>query len=142
MAQELCEQILANCPLFEEKGITPHFEDSDKSVIAFADKRLLGRIVQNLISNSSKYTGGDIYFRIEEGESVVMVVSNPVMDEIDTERIFDKFYVQDKSRHGGHGIGLYLCREFAEAMGGSIFAEMKENYLHIYVRLQKVKSEE
>lgn len=137
VAEELCEQILANCPLFEEKGITPHFENSDRCVIALADKMMLGRIVQNLISNSIKYTCGDIYFNLAEEESVVVVISNPVTDEIDTERIFDKFYVQDKSRHGGYGIGLYLCKEFAEAMGGSICAKMNENYLNIFLKLCK-----
>lgn len=139
VAEELCEQILANCPLLEEKGITPHFENSDCSVIVSADKMLLGRIVQNLISNSIKYTCGDIYFNLTEEEAVVIMISNPVTDQIDTEHIFDKFYVQDQSRHDGYGIGLYLCKAFAEAMGGSIYAKMDENYLNIYLKLNKFK---
>ena len=132
----LCEQILANYPIFEEKGITPHFEDSDKTVIVSADPNLLNRVIQNLISNGVKYTSGDIFFHIcQENEHVIMAVSNPVNDYIDVDQIFDRFYTQDKSRSKGSGIGLYICRQFIEAMGGSIRAEMEGNCLVIKVVL-------
>lgn len=136
-AGELCEQILINHPLFEEKHITPHFKDSDHPVIVWADKRLLERMIQNLISNSIKYTCGDIYFCVEESKDAVITVSNPVAGKIDTEHIFDKFYVQDASNHSGYGVGLFLCREFAESMGGEICAKMHGNNLSISLRLKK-----
>lgn len=136
VAGMLCEQILANYPVFEEKGITPHFDDSDKTVMVFADPNLLNRVVQNLISNGVKYTDGDIFFHIcQENEHVIVTVSNPVNDYIDVDHIFDRFYTQDKSRSKGSGIGLYICRQFIEAMGGNISAEMEENCLVIKVAL-------
>ncbi|MBD5453012.1 MAG: HAMP domain-containing histidine kinase [Lachnospiraceae bacterium] len=132
----LCEQILANYPIFEEKGITPHFDDSDKTVMVSADPNLLNRVIQNLISNGVKYTSGDIFFHIcQENEHVIMTVSNPVNDYIDVDHIFDRFYTQDKSRSKGSGIGLYICRQFIEAMGGNIRAEMEGNCLVIKVVL-------
>ena len=132
----LCEQILANYPIFEEKGITPHFDDSDKTVIVSADPNLLNRVIQNLISNGVKYTSRDIFFHIsQENEHVIMAVSNPVSSYIDVDHIFDRFYTQDKSRSKGSGIGLYICRQFIEAMGGSIRGEMEGNCLVIKVVL-------
>ena len=132
----LCEQILANYPIFEEKGITPHFDDSDKTVMVSADPNLLNRVIQNLISNGVKYTSGDIFFHIcQENEHVIMTVSNPVNDYIDVDHIFDRFYTQDKSRSKGSGIGLYICRQFIEAMGGNIRAEMEGDCLVIKVML-------
>lgn len=136
VAGMICEQILANYPIFEDKSITPHFEDSDKPVIASADSALLNRVIQNLISNGIKYTQGDILFGIcQEDGQVIITVSNPVNTYIDVARIFDRFYTQDKSRNKGSGIGLYLCRRFIEAMGGSISAEMDRNYLDIKITL-------
>ena len=136
VAGMICEQILANYPIFEDKSITPHFEDSDKPVIASADSALLNRVIQNLISNGVKYTQGDIFFGIcQEDGQVIITVSNPVNTYIDVARIFDRFYTQDKSRNKGSGIGLYICRRFIEAMGGSISAEMDRNYLAIKVTL-------
>lgn len=136
VAGMICEQILAYYPVFEGKSITPHFEDSDKPVIASADSALLNRVIQNLISNGIKYADGDIFFAIrQESGQAVITVSNPVNTYIDADRIFDRFYTQDKSRNKGSGIGLYICRQFIEAMGGSISAEIDRNYLSIKVTL-------
>ncbi|MCM1058224.1 MAG: HAMP domain-containing histidine kinase [Firmicutes bacterium] len=132
----LCEQILANQPVFERKNISPHCEDLDKPVIVSADYNLLNRVIQNLISNAVKYTDGDITFHIAlENKKVILTVSNSVKNPVDVTRIFERFYTQDKSRSKGSGIGLYLCRQFAEAMGGSISAEMDENRLLVKVML-------
>lgn len=132
----ICEQILANYPIFEGKNITPHFEDLDKTVMVSADPNMLARVIQNLISNGVKYTSGDIFFRAcQENGRVIITVSNPVNACVDAEHIFDRFYTQDKSRSRGSGIGLYLCRQFVEAMGGSISAKMDGNRLAIKVIL-------
>ncbi len=132
----VCEQILTNYPIFEEKNITPHFENSDKTVMVSADPDLLNRVIQNLISNGVKYTSGDIHFLIrQENGKVVITVSNPVNTDVDVTHIFDRFYTQDKSRSKGSGIGLYICRQLIEAMGGSINAEVKGKSLYIKVTL-------
>lgn len=136
VAGMICEQILANYPVFEGKSITPHFEDSDQPVIVSADAALLNRVIQNLISNGIKYTSKDIFFRIfQENGQVTIIVSNPINTYVNAARIFDRFYTQDKSRSKGSGIGLYLCRQFIEAMGGSISAEIDKNCLSIKVTL-------
>lgn len=137
VAGMICEQILAHYPIFEGKSITPHFEDADKPVIASADTALLNRVFQNLISNGVKYASGDIFFDIcQENGQVIITVSNPIDADIDVDRIFDRFYTQDKSRNKGSGIGLYLCRQFMEAMGGSIHAEASGRVLSIKVMLK------
>ena len=140
VAGMICEQILANYPLFECKSITPHFEDSDKPVMAFADVNLLNRVIQNLISNSVKYTSGDIFFHLfQKNRQVVIVVSNPVNTDVDITHIFDRFYTQDKSGSKGSGIGLYICRQFIEAMGGSISAKVEGKSLSIIVTLNSAE---
>ena len=136
----LCEQILAGYPVFEEKGIVPHFEDPGCTVMVYADPGMLNRVIQNLISNGVKYTAGDIFFRIcRETDRVFITVANPVSTYVDVSHIFDRFYTQDKSRSRGSGIGLYLCRQFTEAMGGGICAELEENILIVKVALPMVK---
>lgn len=136
----ICEQILANHPIFEGKKITPHFENSDKAVMVYADPNMLNRVIQNLISNGVKYASGDISFNTcREGERVIITVSNPVNSYIDIAHIFDRFYTQDKSRSKGSGIGLYICRQFTEAMDGSISADMDGNRLSIKVILNSVR---
>lgn len=135
----LCELILANYPDFEAKSITPHFEDSGKPVYASADKKMLARVIQNLISNGIKYGSPGLDFTLTDDEAVHISVSNPVMEnDIDVERIFVKFYQTSRSRStSGAGIGLYICRKFVEAMNGSIMADIDAGRLTINVILNK-----
>lgn len=142
VAGVISEQILANYPIFEEKNISPHFENSDKVVMAYADFNMLNRVIQNLISNGVKYASGDISFcACQEDGQIIITVSNTVNAYIDTTQIFDRFYTQDKSRSKGCGIGLYICRQLTEAMGGNISAEIDGNCLSIKVILNSVSLE-
>lgn len=134
----LCELILANYPNFEAKGITPFFEDTGTSVVALADRKMLTRIVQNLMSNSIKYADGNVAFAVSSSDMIEISVTNHTKEKfIDTARVFDKFYQASKSRtSGGAGIGLYICRQFAEAMGGSIEAVFEDDVLMFVLRLK------
>lgn len=133
----LCELILANYPNFEAKGITPRFADNGRSVFAQADRKMLTRVIQNLISNGTKYGNERMDFVLTVDEAVHISVSNPISEnEIDTERIFDKFYRVSKSRTtNSAGLGLYICKQFVDAMGGSISALAEGGILTITVTL-------
>lgn len=135
----LCEQILANYPSFSARNITPHFKEADVPVFVSADKNMLTRIIQNLLSNSIKYTSGDIDCNISVGDNIIMTVSNSTNERnIDTDRIFDKFFRQEESRiANGSGLGLYICRQFAESMGGGIEAKFESGVLNIILMLNK-----
>lgn len=135
----LCEQILGNYIEFEKSGIKPIYLQSDRQSLVMADRGLLTRVLQNLISNAIKYTIGNVTFFVDEmdGNITKLAVSNPVAQtHIDTEMLFEKFYQNDLSRSNeGSGIGLYLCRCFLEKMNGSITAEIENNVLSINVFL-------
>ncbi|MDE7400382.1 MAG: hypothetical protein K2N06_12770, partial [Oscillospiraceae bacterium] len=62
---------------------------------------------------------------------------NPISDnEIDTEKMFDKFYRASRSRTAnGAGIGLYICKQFIEAMNGGVSASVRDGVLTITVTL-------
>ena len=126
ISEMLCEQILANYPNFEQKKITPEFAQAGRAFYIDGDVELLERALQNLISNSIKYSSGRIVFSLSEQsqkETVVLKVSNSVKRTIDTEHVFDRFYREDAARStDGTGLGLYICRKFIEDMGGSIKA--------------------
>lgn len=134
----LCELILANFPNFEAKGITPHFADSGKPVYAHADRKMLARVIQNLIANGIQYGRGRLCFTLTAGETVQLTVSNPISDHaVDPEKMFDQFYRAGRSgTAGGAGIGLTICRQFVEAMGGSISASAGDGMLTITVTLR------
>lgn len=97
---------------------------------------LLDSIVFNYISNAVKYSpkGSTITIkarRTRRRRTVISVVDQGVGIAPDLrERIFEKFYrIQDDRLYGakGTGLGLYLCRYFAEQMGGKVEVKPGEN---------------
>ena len=138
LCEVVCEEILANYPTFEKKGITPLFEQANDDIQIYADKKLLVRVIQNLISNGIKYSTGKMGFVITEGQSVTLTISNSTSEKVDAEKIFDKFYRADASRNGeGAGLGLYICRKLAEEMNGKISAVNENGALTISIEFMK-----
>ena len=137
LCQVVCEEILAAHPQFEDRGIIPVFEQADEDIWVWADPRQITRVVQNLISNAVKYSAGKVDFSVTQGKRVLLNVTNDLCGEVDTERIFDRFYQGDVSRsRGGSGLGLYICRRFVENMGGEIRAECEDGKLAVKVELE------
>lgn len=132
ICEVVCEEILANYLSFEKKGITPLFEQADGEILVWVDRKLLVRVIQNLISNGIKYSTGKMAFTITTGEQIALSISNSISQFIDTEKIFDKFYRAEVSRNGeGAGLGLYICRKLVEEMNGNITACSTGNTLTI-----------
>lgn len=136
----ICEEILAESPEIDKKGIEPVFEQSDQDIYVKADKKKLSRIIQNLISNAVKYSDGRLEFRIEDkdAEYLSLRIITDSAAKIDTDKIFDRFYQNDSSRtKGGAGLGLYICKSFVEMMDGSITAEQDGRTFEILMRLPR-----
>jgi signal transduction histidine kinase len=79
----------------------------------------------NLIVNAIRYSpeGGSVWIRAaEEGDRVGIVVADQGkgIAQADQERIFEKFERVDPLEPGGTGLGLYIARRLARAMGGDI----------------------
>lgn len=140
LCEVICEEILAESPEIDRRGIEPTFEQAEQNIYVNADKKKLVRIVQNLISNAVKYSDKRLEFKIETGRSaggsrdagsVEMCIITDSGIKIDTDRIFDRFVKGDSARaSGGAGLGLYICRNFARMMGGDISAEQDdENFI-------------
>ena len=136
ICEVVCEEILANYLGFEEKGITPIFDQANYAVFVWADRKMLQRVIQNLISNGIKYSAGKMEFSISKDQKVLLRISTSISETVDVQKIFDKFYRADNSRNSeGIGIGLYICRKFIEDMNGDISAHMYDNMLNINIEL-------
>ncbi len=93
-----------------------------------ADQNLIRRVVQNLLSNSLKFTpaNGYVYLRVSAGDSTLMVSvtdNGPGIPVFDRDRIFDKFQQGKGSERGGAGLGLTFCKLAVEAHQGRIWVE-------------------
>ncbi len=123
--------IIENSQVFlDENNISIENKIGEK-IFVKADRLRFGELLNNLITNSIKYTpdsGGEITIDAkEEGDFVTISVKDTGIG-IKQERIihvFDEFYKADISRHDldSSGLGLAICKRIVEKHGGKIWVE-------------------
>lgn len=112
-----------------ERDIKIHLEmqgNIGSSILIEVEK--LERILDNIFSNSLQYTpsGGDISVLVKSEDNQIyykICDSGIGFTSKDLEKAFDKFYRGDDSRQtkeGHSGLGLYIVKQLAIQMGGSI----------------------
>jgi len=98
---------------------------ADETLPARGEFKRVLQILVNLIGNAVRYSpdGGMVWIRSEqEGDLAVVIVADQGkgLEPADHARIFEKFERVDESEPGGSGLGLYIARKLARAMGGDI----------------------
>ncbi|MEQ9379818.1 MAG: PAS domain-containing protein, partial [Pirellulales bacterium] len=99
-------------------------------VMVECDPTRLLQVVENLLSNASKYTPVEgvitIEIREEVNECILSVQDNGLgIDPDKLEKIFDLFFQSNKAidrSDGGIGVGLTLVRTLVEMHGGTVIA--------------------
>ena len=94
------------------------------------DPTRIKQVITNLISNALKFTDtGRVDVRVDalgEGRYRFQITDSGIgFDTQFAERLFDRFEQADNSitrRYGGAGLGLAICRQLVELMGGTISA--------------------
>jgi anti-sigma regulatory factor (Ser/Thr protein kinase) len=102
--------------------ITP---DSSIKIGATAEFRRVLQIMLNLVTNAVRYSpdGTEVKIEIEtSGEGAIINVSDQGsgISPVDRDRVFEKFERLGRSGDGGSGLGLYISRRLARAMGGDL----------------------
>lgn len=136
-------QPLDICALLHEKAalFSPQAQRENKQITVDtppvlptppADRELVGRVLDNLLSNAFKYTseGGQIILQATpNGNALEIGVADdgPGIAPEQAVHIFDKFYqIQDGSpTRRGSGLGLAFCRLVVETHGGKIWVDSR-----------------
>ncbi len=93
-------------------------------------------VIQNIIENAVKYGDGHfIHIYISEEENCKLItVKNSGCTLSDTEipHIFDSFWRGANSENqAGSGLGLYICRQLMNKMGGEVFANVHDDIIEV-----------
>ncbi len=115
-------------PAAQEKGLKLGMQ-VPAGLCAWADPKLLRRIVTNLLSNAVKFTR-EGFVKIsaadEEKQTVISVQDSGVgLTEKQCAEIFEKYRQVDEKAEG-YGLGLFISRQLARAHGGDLKAESEE----------------
>ncbi|ATD62923.1 MAG: hybrid sensor histidine kinase/response regulator [Janthinobacterium svalbardensis] len=135
-----CQELMAEVadtlrPLAQQKGLTLEMalgEAGQPPAIIDTDRRALTQILINLLNNAIKFTEqGTVRISLSQREEDgVLVTEMSIADsgagikEEDQAKLFQAFSQLDSTstRHvEGAGLGLYLCQNLANAIGGALF---------------------
>jgi two-component system phosphate regulon sensor histidine kinase PhoR len=105
--------------------------DAPERVWVEADRGRLIQVVMNLVDNALRHTPAQGKVTVEVGRAgadAILTVRDTGggIPYADLPRIFERFYVVDRSRsreRGGTGLGLSIARNLVEAHGGRLTAE-------------------
>ncbi|MBU9729113.1 sensor histidine kinase [Diplocloster modestus] len=136
----LIDLLTENAPAMESRGICPDMILPDHSIFILSDRDMTERIFQNLLTNAIRYTAGIIRIRLSQDEKgrILFCIENTVSEDLDldTARIFERFYTGDTSRHSGSsGLGLAVVKLLTVKLDGQISAEMTAGGLAIRLML-------
>jgi signal transduction histidine kinase len=109
-------------------GVCLRVDAPERPLSLYTDRDRLERILTNLLDNALKYTGegGTVALSAAEQDGFAMISVADTGPGIPPEQlplIFERFHRVDKSRakkHGGSGLGLSICKELVETLGGTI----------------------
>lgn len=129
-----CEQINSFQIAAQEKNITITNLIAPAITIC-ADRNMVALILRNLISNAIKFTphSGRVTLQAEIQQSYVVISVQDTgkgMNYEQKSRLFDMkthFSTHGTANEAGTGLGLLLCKEFAEKNNGSIWVESEPN---------------
>lgn len=97
--------------------------------------------MQNILKNCLQYASGEVTVSIEKQERkeygqcsrIRICVTNPIAANccIDTDKVFQRFYVGNGERNQSTGLGLSIVKLLAEKMKGEVFAGKEENIFYV-----------
>ena len=99
---------------------------TDEEIMAFLDPKLLSHILTNLLSNSLKYSdeGKVVVLEIKRDNKIIEfnIIDNGIgIEEKEQKRLFERFFRADNATYiQGTGLGLYIVKQYAELMGGTV----------------------
>ncbi len=114
-------------PLVTARGRRLATELAPERCLANLDAKLMGRVLDNLLSNALKFSppGGQIVLRVEataSGPKILMIDEGPGIPASHRADIFDKYRIIALKQHDVPqlGLGLAFCKLVVEAHGGQI----------------------
>lgn len=111
-----------------ERNIALIAPQAGETLPAIAEFRRVLQILLNLVGNAVRYApaGSQVWVRLEQDEArarVIVADQGPGLSPEQQDRVFRKFERLGRSGDGGSGLGLYISRRLARAMGGDLTVE-------------------
>jgi two-component system CheB/CheR fusion protein len=136
VVQQVEAVIQGQAILFKSRGQSVVLNKPSRPVIAFIDPKLMLMVLENILDNAGKYSGGgeQVTINIEQNDShtVVSIKDNGVgISKGNRRKLFKKFSRIDNPLSAGvkgTGLGLYWAKKVLDLHEGSIEVTSKLNH--------------
>lgn len=123
----------------KENDITLIYDDAHKSSV-YADEQKLRIILNNFMSNAIKYNHKkgtvEVSHSNSEGQLITSIANTgPSIPANQQQHMFEKFFRVDTPEHRkvtGTGVGMYVTKQYIEAMGGKVWFTSNPNEKTIF----------
>lgn len=122
------DTILSYYALIKKKNITPEVNITTKRIYRKIDKNMAIRILENIISNTIKYTDEDIKITLLDNGKIIIKNKSHVLDNTTVNKMFDRYYTIESGSNTS-GIGLSIAKQLVNINGGKITAKYSQGYL-------------
>lgn len=133
LSAALEEAVASFYGVLKKRDIAPRISLPEKRIVQNLNRAALSRVLDNLLSNALKYSGGDLNIALDKDGTIMLSNSAPRLDEVQVGQLFDRFFTVETARHST-GLGLSIAKTLVERMGGTISAQYEEGRLSIYLR--------
>jgi signal transduction histidine kinase len=130
--KELVEESLSLLDMTSKEKKIAILNEVPPAIELHTDRDRLNFIIRNIVSNALKYTKTDGQIHISflpEGKGIIRIQDNGVgMNRARVESLFSGKLSSSKGTKGekGSGVGLFLCKEFAESLNANLEVVSKE----------------
>ena len=129
--REMVEERGVNYVIGRLPAITQWFCRNSATVGMYVNKKLIDRVVQNIITNNLRYTprGGTIRIIFSKGRQYFYIKITDTGSGIksgDLPFIFDRGFRSDTGGSDNKGLGLYMAKDIIVRHGGEISVKSKE----------------
>jgi signal transduction histidine kinase len=127
--RELVQTAVAHMRDYVPESISLIARTESNGAAALGDRHRIEQVLVNLIDNAIKYSpdGGEVSVSTAASANGVRVEvrdSGMGIPPAEQRSIFEKFYrLEGAQVRAGNGLGLYICRELVQRMGGTIGVE-------------------
>ena len=122
------DTILSYYALIKKKNLTPEINITTKRIYRKIDKNMAIRILENIISNTIKYTDEDIKIALLDNGKIIIKNKSHALDNTIVNKIFNRYYTVESGSNTS-GIGLSIAKQLVNINGGKITAKYSQGYL-------------
>lgn len=122
------DTILSYYALIKKKNLTPEINITTKRIYRKIDKNMAIRILENIISNTIKYTDEDIKITLLDNGKIIIKNKSHALDNTTVNKIFNRYYTVESGSNTS-GIGLSIAKQLVNINGGKITAKYSQGCL-------------